>query len=211
VTAEDPRLRVQPPPGGRPSAERILRMQRVLERRQEDLEVVLENVHDPHNASAVVRSADAFAAGSVGLCYWIEEPPEVNRHAAAFTQKWTVFHDYDSPQAAADAIHARGQRLVVTSLDPDATPHAAYDWTQPTAVALGNEQRGTSDDLTALADARVRIDMSGFAQSLNISVAAAIILATAHQQRTAAGLLTPRWSDSKQALLMAWVGREQVG
>ncbi len=208
---DDTKLRVQPPPGGRPSAERILRMQRVLERRQEDLEVVLENVHDPHNASAVVRSADAFAAGSVGLCYWIEEPPELNRQAAGWAEKWTVFHPYDSPQAAADAVHARGQHLVVTSLAADATAHTDYDWTQPTAVALGNEQRGISDDLAALADAHITIPMAGFAQSLNISVAAAIILATAHEQRTAAGLLTPRWSDSKQALLKQWVGRERVG
>lgn len=186
-------------------------MQRVLERRQEDLEVVLENVHDPHNASAVVRSADAFAAGAVGLCYWIEQPPELDRHAAAFTQKWTVFHDYDSPEAAASAIHARGQRLVVTSLAADATPHTEIDWTQPTAVAFGNEQRGSSDELTALADACITIRMAGFAQSLNISAAAAIILATVHQQRTAAGLLAPRWSDSKQALLKQWVAREAVG
>ncbi len=207
---DQPALRVQPPPGGRPSAERILRMQAVLERRQEDLEVVIENVHDTHNASAVVRSADAFAAGAVGLCYWIEEPPEINRHAAGYAQKWTVFRDYDSPEAAASAIKARGQRLLVTALSADATPHAAIDWTQPLAVVLGNEQRGASEELTALADELVVIPMAGFAQSLNISVAAAIILATAHQQRAAAGLLTPRWSDSKQALLTQWVGRERM-
>ena len=193
-----------------PSERRIARIREVLERRQNDLSVVIENVWDPHNASAIVRSADGFAAGTVHMLYTIETPPDLSRGVSAYTDKWTMIERHDAAADLIDALHVRDQRIYVTHLDEQARDYLEIDWTQPSALVLGNEQRGCSEELLAAADERVQIPMLGFAQSLNVSVAAAVILAEIARQRRAVGLLEPSWSDAKQRLLDYWVAREEA-
>ena len=192
-----------------PSERRIARIRDVLERRQEDLSVVVENIWDPHNASAIVRSADGFAAGTVHLLYTIEEAPDLSRGVSAYTDKWTTLERHDATADLVATMHTRGQRIVVTHVDDTASDYLEVDWTQPTALVLGNEQRGGTADLLAAADERVCIPMLGFAQSFNVSVAAAVILAEVARQRRAAGLMEPSWSDAKQRLLDYWLAREE--
>jgi tRNA (guanosine-2'-O-)-methyltransferase len=193
-----------------PSERRIARLREVLERRQNDLSVVVENVWDPHNASAIVRSADGFAAGTVHLLYTIEKAPELSRGVSAYTDKWTTIERHDATADLVQTLRERGQRIFVTHVDDSARDYLDVDWTQPAALVLGNEQRGCSEELLAASDERVQIPMLGFAQSFNVSVAAAVILAEAARQRRAAGLLEGSWSDAKQRLLEYWVAREEA-
>jgi tRNA (guanosine-2'-O-)-methyltransferase len=191
-----------------PTERRIARMRDVLERRQDDLAVVIENVHDPHNASAILRSADGFAAGSVHLLYTNESFPEISRAVAAYTDRWTRLERHDSVSECVDALRGEGLRIIATNVDEEARGYLEVDWTRPAALVVGNEHRGCSEELLEAADEHVLIPMAGFAQSFNVSVAAAVILAEAARQRLEAGMLEPAWSDAKQELLDHWIARE---
>ena len=188
---------------------RLARFREVLERRQFGLEVVLDNVFDAHNASAVVRTADGFGVGAVDLLYTQEDFPDVSRGVSGYARKWTAFRRYATATALRDDLHARGLRLLATHIDAGATPHLDIDWTQPVAIALGNEQRGCAQDLLDAADETVTIPMLGMAQSFNVSVAAAIVLGEAARQRTAAGLYAPSWDAAKESILQEWIAREE--
>ena len=193
-----------------PGERRVERIRAVLERRQEDLTVGIEIVWDPHNASAIVRSADGFGVGSVQMLYTIEDQPELSRGVTAYTDKWTLLESHESASACAEAMHARGLRVLATNVDDSARSYLEVDWTRPTALVMGNEQRGCSPEILELADEQVSIPMLGFAQSFNVSVAAAVILAEAARQRQEAGRYGPSWSDTKQQWFDYWVARDQA-
>jgi len=184
-------------------------MRAVLERRQPTLAVVLENVYDHHNASAVLRSCDAFGVGVVHLLYTQEAFPEVTDSVAGHAQRWLALERRDDRAACVAALRERGMALYVTAPGPDAVPPAEVDWTRPTAIALGNENRGCSEELLALASGRVWVPMRGMVESLNVSVAAATVLAEAARQREAAGMYAPRWDDERERTLAAWLARER--
>ncbi len=191
------------------SERRLARFREVLGKRQFGLEVVLDNVFDAHNASAIVRTADGFGVGAVDLLYTQEEFPDVSRGVSGYARKWATFRRYESVTALRDDLHTRGLRLLATHVDAGATSLLNIDWTLPVAIALGNEQRGCSQDLIETADEPVTIPMLGMAQSFNVSVAAAILLGEAARQRTAAGLYTPSWDAAKESILQEWIAREE--
>lgn len=182
------------------------RMREVLARRRDDLVVVLENIHDAHNASAVLRSCDAFGVGAIALCYTDEEFPKISSGVAANVQKWLQIERYDSVAACVAALRARQLRIHATELGGEPTDYLDTDWTQPAAIVLGNEHRGCSAEMLEAADARVAIPMLGFVESLNVSVAAAVLLAEASRQRRHA---QPPWTPSKEAVLQEWIKREE--
>ena len=192
-----------------PSERRLQRIREVLERRQEDLLVVLENVHDPHNASAVVRSCDAFGVGRVGLCYTHTVIPDISKGVAGHVPKWMEFEEYGSYEACTEALRGRGLRIYATQLGEGACDYLDVDWTEPSAIVLGNEHQGCAPELLALADATVMVPMQGMAQSLNVSVAGAVLLAEAARQRQASGRYAPRWSEAKEQMLQHWLQREE--
>lgn len=182
------------------------RMREVLAHRRDDLVVVLENIHDAHNASAVLRSCDAFGVGAIALCYTDEEFPKISSGVAANVQKWLQIERYGSVEECVAALRARQLRIHATELGGEPTDYLNVDWAQPTAIVLGNEHRGCSAEMLAAADARVAIPMLGFVESLNVSVAAAVLLAEASRQRRNA---QPPWTPSKEALLQEWIKREE--
>ena len=183
------------------------RMREVLGRRWDDLAVVIENVHDAHNASAILRSCDAFGAGRVVLCYTVEEFPEISGGAAAKAQKWLEIERSGSAADCVAGLRERGLRVYATCLDGDARDYTEVDWTEGSAIVLGNEHRGCSEEMLELADGRVRIPMAGFVDSLNVSVAAAVLLAEAARQRRSRPL--PAWTGEREALLESWLERER--
>lgn len=194
--------------GGMISERRVERMKSVLSCRQDDLEVVIEDIHDPHNASAILRSADGFAAAGVTLVYRTQPQPRISRMVSGQTKRWTRLHRRDDPVATCTELRERGLEVLVTSLSPDAVSYLEVDWTRPTAVVLGSEKTGCSPEMLAAADRLVTIPMLGFGQSFNVSVAAAVILAEAARQRRAAGMYEGSWSAEKQAIFDAWIDRE---
>lgn len=190
---------------------RYARMLEVLDRRQPDLTVVLEDVHDPHNAGAVARSCEAVGVGVWHLVERIEDAPAPSRGATSSAHLWMEVHRYRSVLAAYAALRAQGLTIVATAIAEDAREPWAVDFTRPTALVLGNEQRGVSPEAAAAADLRVFIPMRGMVQSLNLSVAAGVLLFEAMRQRQAAAMYDrPRIAESdRRRILDSWLERER--
>ncbi len=180
-------------------------MHDVIERRHDDLVVVIENVHDSHNASAILRSCDAFGISRVALVYTNQEFPKISSGVAAKVEKWLEIERFDSVEACAASLRADGIRLYATRLTEDALDYRDVDFTQPAAIVLGNEHDGCSEEIAALADGNVIVPMLGFVQSLNVSVAAAVMMSEMARQRRG---LNPPWTDRKAALVQSWIERE---
>ena len=191
-----------------PTPERMERLRSVLSRRQDDVTVVLDNVHDAHNASAVLRSADGFGVGRIALLYTEHPMPSLSKGVSGFTRKWMTIDRYDDVASCVAALRGRGDRIVATHVQEKASTHLAVDWTGPVALVLGNEHEGCSVEMRAAADATVAIPMQGMAQSFNVSVAAAIILAELYRQRAEQGMYQPDWNGAKEALYRSWLARE---
>lgn len=187
------------------------RVRSVLTRRQPTLAVVLEDVHDPHNASAVLRSCDATGVLDVHLVYVHEEPPRkaFHRTTSASAAKWVRTHFHESIDSCYGALRARGFRILATALREETHDLYRVNLTDPVALVFGNEKRGVSDQGVDLADGTVGIPMQGMVESLNISVACAVSLYEAMRQRTAAGMYgTPQLSvEEMTSLEEEWLRR----
>jgi tRNA (guanosine-2'-O-)-methyltransferase len=187
------------------------RVRSVLERRQPDLTLILENVHDPHNVSAILRSCDAVGVLTVHAVYSIEAPPPgmFARQTSASAAKWVDVVRHDSMSACVTELRAAGFQVLATALGQEARPLHAWDLTCSVALVVGNEMRGVSDEALALADGLVEIPMVGMVQSLNVSVASAVCLYEAFRQRLEAGAYDePRLSaEDLMAMEQDWLKR----
>ncbi len=172
------------------SARRIKRVTATVQRRLPDLTVVLENVHDPHNVSAVLRTCDAIGVLRAELLYTIEKFPRIGKKSSSSANKWVVHRKHTSVAECFGQLRSEGFAIYATRLDPNARLLYDLDLTRKTAFVLGNEHRGVSDDAAAQADGLVVIPMRGMIESLNVSVAAAVCLYEALRQRLARGLLS---------------------
>lgn len=204
----------RPPPEDVPdflTSHRYARMLEVLDRRQPDLTVVLEDAHDPHNAGAVTRSCEAVGVGMLHIVDAAERAPEPSRGTAASAGLWMEVRRHPSVEAAYAALRAEGFAIVATAIAEDAREPWAVDFTRPTALVLGNEQRGVSAEAAEAADLRVFIPMRGMVQSLNLSVAAGVLLFEAMRQRQAREMYDrPRLPESvRRRILEAWLERER--
>lgn len=165
------------------------RVRAVLERRQPDLTLILENVHDPHNVSAILRSCDAVGVLRVHAVYSIESPPPgmFARQTSASAAKWVEVVRHESMSACVNELRDDGFQILATALGQESRPLHAWDLTRCVALVVGNEMRGVSDEVLALSDGLVEIPMVGMVQSLNVSVASAVCLYEAFRQRLGAG------------------------
>ncbi len=162
--------------------ERVRRLSAAAARRTRGLTVVLDGVHDPHNLSAVVRSVEGFGLLNLhvietharfGIC------PKVTQGA----EKWLDIHRYPAPQECLAALQAQGFALWLADPDPAAVTIDKLPWEGRLALVFGNEHEGASDKMCRAAHGRFRIPMRGFSQSLNVSVAAGIVLAVGTAER----------------------------
>ncbi|MYK26941.1 MAG: RNA methyltransferase [Dehalococcoidia bacterium] len=190
-----------------PTPERMQRYRDVAARRQQGV-VVLEDIHDPHNAEAVFRSCDAFGFQRVCLIFDEEEPFDprrVGKLSSSSANKWLDFEVYSSARECLDALHEEGFEVVATVAEGETEELYGAELTAPRiAVMLGNENRGLSPEAVALADRRLTIPMAGMVRSLNLSVTAAIVLFELTRQRGQAGVeqyLLP--ADEREALAKA--------
>lgn len=177
---------------------RLDRLRGVIAKRQPDLRVVLENVHDRHNVSAVLRSCDAVGVDTVHLLYTVEKFPTVGRASSAGVGKWINLVHHPSVDDCFERLRKDDCTVLATSLKGE--PHSLFsvDLTGPVALVFGNEHRGISDEVADRSDGTIRIPMVGFVESLNISVACAVSLYEAFRQRSDAGLYDcPRLSASE--------------
>ncbi|MFA6598386.1 MAG: RNA methyltransferase [Ignavibacteriaceae bacterium] len=162
----------------------------VASARQDSLRLVLENVHDPHNVSAVFRSCDAVGIPKVSLIYNIEKYPKIGSKSSASAFKWVQKEKFTEVEMCYKTLREEGFTILASSLKPNSLNLYDLDLTKKVALVFGNEHRGISDEAENLADNIFYIPMQGMVQSLNISVAAAVTLYEAMRQRMLKGLYT---------------------
>lgn len=190
---------------------RVNRLESVIAKRQPTLTVVLEDVYDPHNASAVLRSCDAVGVMDVHLVYVKQEPPRKSfgKTTSASAAKWLNLTYHDSIEDCYAHLRAQGFRILATALQGDSHELYEMNLAEPTAFVFGNEKDGVSPEGTAGADATIYIPMQGMVESLNISVSCAVTLYEAMRQRMVQGMYgSPQLdAESADAMLVNWVER----
>lgn len=189
------------------SRNRFNRVVDVLNGRQPELTVVLDGVHKPHNLSAIVRTCDA-----VGVLDVHAIPPDdvrlpVLNGTAQGSGRWVRVHRHKRFADAHDSLKAKGYQTLAAHLSEQAIDFREIDYTKPTAVILGAEKCGVDSDTADRVDQHIIIPMHGMVESLNVSVANALILYEAQTQRERAGMYgqsrLPR--DEYETLLFEWL------
>ena len=168
--------------------ERQLRIENVLAKRQSDLTVVLENVFDPHNISAVMRSCDAVGIQEIFvLTTKIPKHKKWGERSSSSAAKWLTVHQYDNAQECFEHLRRGYDQILTTHLSGDAVSLYELELTKRTALVFGNEHSGVSEEIREMADGNFIIPQVGMIRSLNISVACAVSLYEAYRQKLIAG------------------------
>ncbi|WP_210396181.1 tRNA (guanosine(18)-2'-O)-methyltransferase TrmH [Motiliproteus sediminis] len=166
---------------------RIAKFKQVLDHRQPDLTLIADQVNKPQNLSALIRTADAVGIHRVHAVVPREGYRDY-RGTARGSGQWVEVVSHPDNHSALDAVGAQGMQLVVAHWSERAVDYRQIDYTRPTALLMGAEMQGVSEQAARRADHHVLVPMMGMVGSLNVSVAAGIILAEARQQRADAGL-----------------------
>lgn len=194
------------------SDRRKARIRDVAESRQQAV-VVLEDIYDPHNAMAVIRSCDAF--GVQRICIIAEKQKgfkksNIGKSSSASARKWLDIDFYDSTETCLKELKEAGYTLVSTTLADDSVTMDAVDFiaNPKTALIFGNEHRGISDIAAAMSDVKMIVPMTGMVQSLNLSVTAAITIHEMTRQRRVAGMEPFLYQgDAREALVKDFLTR----
>jgi tRNA (guanosine-2'-O-)-methyltransferase len=165
-----------------PGPERVERVRGALSRRLGSVVAVCEAVRRRHNVSAILRTCEAFGVHEVHL---VTGGFEVSPGAARGAERWLVRRRFATTEASFADLRARGFRIFVADLLPDAHTPEDVPVDGPLAVVFGSEMRGVSPEARALADGAVRIPMHGLTGSLNVSVSAALLLRVVSERRRA--------------------------
>ena len=189
--------------------ERLERINQMLNHRQPDLTVLMEGVHKPHNLAAVVRTCDAIGVSAVHAV-WKNEQMRASGGIAAGSQNWVDVHNYTNTKDAISEIKKQGMQVLVTNLSDKAVDFREIDYTKPTAIVLGQEKFGASDIAKELADQDIIIPMVGMVQSLNVSVANAVVLYEAQRQRKLAGMYGKATIDEEVRQRMLFEGGHPI-
>ncbi len=193
--------------------ERTNRLTAVLNKRQPDITVVLENVFDPHNISAVMRSCDAVGIQDVYILNTkIPRHKKWGAKSSSSAAKWLTIHQFTDAQECFAALRQRYDKIYTTHLSSDAAGLYELNLTQKVALVFGNEHSGVSEEIIALADGNFIIPQVGIIRSLNISVACAVTIYEACRQKKIAGHYdAPKLQNSHlEGLLGKW-GLETEG
>jgi tRNA (guanosine-2'-O-)-methyltransferase len=166
------------------TSERQQKIESVLSKRQNDLTIVLENVFDPHNISAVMRSCDAIGVQDIYVLNTkIPMHKKWGSRSSSSAAKWLTIHQFDNAEKCFESLRKKYSTILTTHLSSDAVSLYEIDLTKSIALVFGNEHSGVSDEIRALADGNFIIPQVGMIQSLNISVACAVTLYEAFRQK----------------------------
>jgi tRNA (guanosine-2'-O-)-methyltransferase len=160
----------------------------VLNKRQNDITVVLENVFDPHNISAVMRTCDAVGVQEIYILN-TKIPPHKKWGAKSSSSaaKWLTIHQYEKAEDCFSSLRKRYSTILTTHLSSDAVSLHNIDLTKSIALVFGNEHDGVSEEIRNFADGNFVIPQVGIIRSLNISVACAVTLYEAFRQKILIG------------------------
>ncbi len=147
----------------------------VLQNRTRHFTIVVEDLYQLHNTSAVMRSCEVFGIQDLHV---IEQRfgKRIDKEIAMGAEKWVDIHRYNSNKSCVDNLRDKGYQIVATTPHSDAAYLSDFDISKPSALFFGTEKLGLSEEVMAQADAFIKIPMVGFTESLNISVSAAIII-----------------------------------
>lgn len=191
--------------------ERSQKLVNVLNKRQNDVTVVLENVFDPHNISAVMRTCDAVGVQEIYVLNTkIPRHKKWGAKSSSSAAKWLTISQYDNAEECFSSLRKRYSKILTTHLSTDAIDLYEIDFTKSVALIFGNEHSGVSEEIRALADGNFIIPQSGIIRSLNISVACAVTLYEAYRQKKLAGHYNQRKLDDVMysQLLTEWGFKE---
>ena len=166
---------------------RYARIREMLARRQPDLTVCMEQVHKPHNVSAIIRTADAVGVHEVHAV-WPENRMRIMTSSAAGSNSWVQVKTHRTIADAVGHLKGQGMQVLATHLSEKSVDFRDIDYTRPTCILMGQEKTGITQEALDLADQDIIIPMIGMVQSLNVSVASALILYEAQRQRQNAGM-----------------------
>jgi len=187
--------------------ERHQRLTSVLNKRQGDITIVLENVFDPHNISAVMRTCDAVGVQEIYVLNTkIPQHKKRGAKSSSSAAKWLTVHQYEDAEECFAELRKHYSKILTTHLSSDAISLHDIDFTPSIALVFGNEHSGLSDEIRAMADGNFIIPQVGIIQSLNISVACAVTLYEAFRQKTNARQYNQRSLDDIRynELLRQW-------
>ena len=190
------------------------RIKDLVRLRQLNLTVVLENVHDVHNISAVLRSCDSVGIAEIYVLYTeahlTEEKLHLGHQSSAGSRKWVDVHLYRDVDQCFSDIKKKYDHIWATHMTADAVPFTEVDFTQSVALVFGNEKEGISKQSLSHTTGNYIIPQIGMVKSLNISVACAVSLYEVHKQRASAnliGLESESLSEAKEALYQDYLQR----
>lgn len=188
-----------------PTSHRTEKITQVIQNRQKNLTVIFDDIVDPHNAAAVLRTCDAFGIQEVHFIF-SQQPKynlkQVGKASSSSANKWLDIKTYDSSADCIEELHNQDYHIIATALHSEAT--SIYDadlHSKPIALLFGNEHAGLSEETLQLVDEILLIPMMGMIESLNLSVTAGICLFEATRQRKQHNTVS-HFSPSEQSKLI---------
>ncbi len=168
---------------------RIDRIKQVVAHRQSGLIVVFEDLHDPHNVAAILRTCDALGVQTAYLIFEKEKPynpKRIGKASSSSANKWLNFQTFQSTVDCLRTLKKEGYTIIATALTANAQSLSSTTFSEKKiALLVGNEHAGLSQTAIDMSDKVIMIPMLGFVQSLNVSVATALMLWEITRQRAA--------------------------
>ena len=158
----------------------------------------MENIHDPHNVSAIYRTCDSVGVPKVSLLYNDEKFPKISKISSSSANKWVETDKFSDTSECYKNLRKNGFEIYASLLSKEAVDLYSIDMTKKIALVFGNEHRGVSEEAAEMADEVFYIPMRGMIQSLNVSVAAAVTLYEAQRQRTLKGMYEQSEMDESE-------------
>lgn len=152
------------------------RIEKVMKLRRNDLALVLENLSEPTNISAILRTAEAFGVGKVCIIHPDNSKPRLSMNTSSGATKWLEVEYFQSTKECLEQLKQQKYNLVGSLVDPQAKVLWQEGFAGKVAIVVGNEAQGMSEEAQQLVDQNIYLPMFGLTESLNVSVAAGIFL-----------------------------------
>ena len=178
--------------------ERFQKIKKILDKRQPDLTIIMDNVHKPHNLAAIIRSCDAIGIGHIHYISKNHNKVGLNLKAASGSNHWVKLHNHENKKKLFTKLRNQGHTIFAANNSVNAIDFRKVNYTNASTIILGAELDGVSNEAINLADKEIRIPMEGMVESLNVSVANAVILFEIQRQRQKAKLYKKRRIDKDE-------------